>query len=140
MPKVGRSNRSRQFVATHTGALAGADAAYEALFDAYGVLRVADLDEMMDTLELLTASGRPGPGGFAAVTDSAVSALLTDVAEDAGVPFARLGPGTLQGLRTILSPALVPDNPLDSWDALEARSRFSLARCSPCTMTRRSRW
>ena len=118
--KVGRSLRSRQFVATHTGALAGADTAYNALFDAYGVLRVADLDEMIDTLELLTASRRPGPGGFAAVTDSGGErALLTDVAEDAGVPFAQPGAGTLQGLGTILSPALVPDNPLDAWDALE---------------------
>jgi acyl-CoA synthetase (NDP forming) len=49
--KVGRDARSRQFVATHTGALAGEDAAYDAVFAAYGVLRVADLDEMMDTLE-----------------------------------------------------------------------------------------
>jgi acyl-CoA synthetase (NDP forming) len=36
--KVGRSLRSRRFVATHAGALAGADMAYDALFDASGVL------------------------------------------------------------------------------------------------------
>lgn len=118
--KVGRTSRARQFVATHTGALAGADAAYDALFDATGVLRVADLDEMMDTLELLTAPRRPGPGGFAAVTDSGGErALLTDVGEDVRVPFAQPGADTLQRLGTILSPALVPDNPLDAWDALE---------------------
>lgn len=118
--KVGRTTRSRQFVATHTGALAGEDAAYGALFDACGVLRVADLDEMTDTLELLTAPRRAGPGGFAAVTDSGGErALLTDVAEDGGVPFAPLGEGTLRRLGSILSPALVPDNPLDAWDALE---------------------
>jgi acetate---CoA ligase (ADP-forming) len=118
--KVGRGTRSREFVTTHTGALAGEDAAYDALFDACGVVRVAELDEMMDTLELLTAGRRPGPGGFAAVTDSGGErALLTDLAEDAGVSFAQLDPATVARLGSALSPALVPDNPLDAWDALE---------------------
>src|SRR6516164_5924394 len=113
--KVGRGSRSRQFVATHTGALAGEDAAYDALFAAYGVLRVADLDEMMDTLELLTSARRPGPGGLAAVTDSGGErALLTDVAADLGVPFAEVGEDALGRLRQVLSLALVPDNPLDA--------------------------
>jgi acyl-CoA synthetase (NDP forming) len=118
--KVGRGARSRQFVATHTGALAGEDAAYDAVFAAYGVLRVADLDEMMDTLELMTAVRRPGAGGLAAVTDSGGErALLADVASDLGVPFAQVGEDTLGRLRRVLSMALVPDNPLDAWDALE---------------------
>jgi acyl-CoA synthetase (NDP forming) len=118
--KVGRGARSRQFVATHTGALAGEDAAYDAVFAAYGVLRVADLDEMMDTLELLTAARCPGAGGLAAVTDSGGErALLADVADDLGVPFAQVGEDTLGRLRRVLSLALVPDNPLDAWDALE---------------------
>ena len=118
--KVGRGSRSRQFVATHTGALAGEDAAYDAVFAAYGVLRVADLDEMMDTLELLTAVRCPGAGGLAAVTDSGGErALLADVADDLGVPFAQVGEDTLGRIRRVLSLALVPDNPLDAWDALE---------------------
>ncbi|MGH3408801.1 MAG: CoA-binding protein, partial [Streptosporangiaceae bacterium] len=118
--KVGRDERSRGFVATHTGALAGEDGAYDAVFAAYGVLRVADLDEMLDTLELLTAGRRPGPGGLAAVTDSGGErALLSDVAADLGVPLAELGAGTFGRLRDVLPPALVPDNPVDAWDALE---------------------
>jgi acetate---CoA ligase (ADP-forming) len=118
--KVGRDARSRQFVATHTGALAGEDAAYDAIFAAYGVLRVADLDEMMDTLELLATARRPGAGGLAAVTDSGGErALLADVAADLDIPFAQVNEDTLGRLRRVLSPALVPDNPLDAWDALE---------------------
>jgi len=46
-------------------------------------------------------------------------ALLADVAADLGVPFAQVGEDTLGRLRRVLSPALVPDNPLDAWDALE---------------------
>ena len=123
--KVGRGARSRHFVATHTGALAGEDAAYDAVFAAYGVLRVADLDEMLDTLELLTIGRRPGKGGLAAVTDSGGErALLADLAADLGVPFAQIGEDTLGRLRRVLSPALVPDNPLDAWDALEGADQI----------------
>lgn len=52
---VGSSNAGRAMVAAHSGALAGSDASWEALFDAYGVLRVRDLHELCDTLELLVA-------------------------------------------------------------------------------------
>ena len=118
--KVGRDERTRAFVATHSGALAGEDNAYQAVFDAYGVLRVGDLDEMMDTLELLTAGRRPAAGGFAAVTDSGGErALLSDAAAELGVSFPALAQPTRRRLAGALSPALVPDNPLDAWDALE---------------------
>ena len=57
--KVGRSATASRMVAAHSGALAGEDGAYEALFDAYGVLRVGDLDELCDTVELLAAGRGP---------------------------------------------------------------------------------
>src|SRR5918995_448580 len=60
--KVGRTPTSRQLVTAHSGALAGDDAAYEALFDAYGVARVETLNEMADLLELLGAGRRAAPG------------------------------------------------------------------------------
>ena len=59
---VGTSGPGAAMVAAHSGALAGADGAWEALFDAYGVLRVRDLDELADTLELFAAGRRPRPG------------------------------------------------------------------------------
>ena len=55
---VGTSGPGAAMVAAHSGALAGADGAWEALFDAYGVLRVRDLDELADTLELFAAGRR----------------------------------------------------------------------------------
>ena len=51
---AGRSAAGRALVTAHSGALAGADGAWEALADAYGVHRVADLAELTDTLELFT--------------------------------------------------------------------------------------
>ena len=96
---VGASRAGRAMVAAHSGALAGADGAWEALFDAYGVVRVHDLDELGDTVELFAAGRRAapaGPGaGIATVHDSgAERALVVDVAEALEVPFAVIGDAT----------------------------------------------
>ncbi|MGZ8625823.1 MAG: CoA-binding protein, partial [Actinomycetota bacterium] len=68
--KVGREAFSREMVSAHSGALAGEDGAYEALFEAHGVHRVASLDEMADTLALFAAGRRAGPGALATAHDS----------------------------------------------------------------------
>jgi acyl-CoA synthetase (NDP forming) len=114
---IGGSPVGRSLVAAHSGAIAGADASWEALVDAYGLLRVRDLDEMADTLELF-ASGRRaiGGGGLATVHDSgAERTLVADVAHDEGVPFAPLGQRTRDRLAELLEPGLEPTNPLDVW-------------------------
>ena len=120
---VGTSAPGRAMVAAHSGALAGSDGAWEALFDAYGVLRVDDLHEMCDTLELL-AAGRRAPArrahgaaaGIAAVLDSgAERALMVDVAAACGVGFADLSPATEARLVRLLDPGLEVANPLDVW-------------------------
>ncbi len=117
---VGSSVAGRAMVAAHSGALAGTDGAWEALFDAYGVVRVADLDEMGDTLELFAAGRRavaPGVGrGIATVHDSgAERALVVDLAGTVAVPFAAISPDTEVRLADLLDPGLVPGNPLDVW-------------------------
>ncbi len=58
---VGGSDAGRALVSAHSGALAAADGAWEALAGAYGVHRVHDLAELADTLELF-AAGRRAPG------------------------------------------------------------------------------
>jgi acetate---CoA ligase (ADP-forming) len=114
--KVGRTNRSKQLVAAHSGALAGEDGAYEALFEAYGVLRVTTLDELADTLELLAAPRRAGSGGLAAIHDSGGErAMLIDIAADVGVAFAPLSDSTRTRLAATLEPGLPAVNPLDAW-------------------------
>ena len=103
-------------VTAHSGALAGEDGAYEALFEAHDVLRVRTLDEMADTLELFSAGRRAGPGGLAAIHDSGGErAHLIDVAEDVGVPLARISGATRDRLAAVLEEGLPPVNPLDAW-------------------------
>jgi acetate---CoA ligase (ADP-forming) len=121
---VGASARGRSMVAAHSGALAGSDAAWEALSDRYGMLRVHDLAELCDTVELLRSERRPpsrradptSGNGIAAVLDSgAERALLVDVADTVGVPFAEIGPATRARIAAVLDPGLEVDNPLDVW-------------------------
>src|SRR5262249_61749870 len=59
--RAGRHARAARAAATHTGALAGSDAVYEAAFRRAGLLRVRDLDELFDAAETL-ARLRPFPG------------------------------------------------------------------------------
>src|SRR5918998_5953211 len=114
--KVGRTASSRRLVTAHSGALAGDDAAYEALFDAYGVARVGTLNEMADLLELLGAERRAAPGGLAAILDSGGErAHLVDAAADLGVPFAHPSEETLGNVAARLEPGLPAVNPLDAW-------------------------
>jgi acyl-CoA synthetase (NDP forming) len=121
---VGASARGQSLVRAHSGALAGSDAAWEALFAAYGVHRVEDLGELVDTLETFAVGRRvrrpPAPdrrpGGLATVHDSgAERVLVADVAERLGVRFAPLAGATTARLAGLLDPGLEPTNPLDVW-------------------------
>ena len=60
--KVGRSDESARLARSHTGALAGSHAAYEAVFEECGAIGVNSIDALMNTA-ILCGSGRiPGPG------------------------------------------------------------------------------
>lgn len=114
--KVGREALTREMVTAHSGALAGEDGAYEALFEAFGVLRVESLDEMADALALFGSGRRAGPGGLATIHDSGGErALLVDSAASVGVPLARISEETTRRLADLLEEGLLPVNPLDFW-------------------------
>jgi acetate---CoA ligase (ADP-forming) len=115
---VGVSLRGRVLVDAHSGALAGTDAGWEALFAAYGVHRVDDLGELADSLECFAIGRRVRhrATGIATVHDSGAERVLAaDVAERLGVPFAPLSPATTDRLATMLDAGLQPTNPLDVW-------------------------
>ncbi len=114
--KVGRSETGAVMAESHSGALVGNDGAYQALFEHYGVVRVASIDEMAASL-MLFAQPRPvGPGGLATIHDSGGErALILDLAEPLGVPFAELQAATVARLEATLDPGLPAVNPLDAW-------------------------
>ena len=115
--KLGRTETAARMAQSHSGAMAGNDAAYEALFDRYGVVRVKSIDELATALTMFAQPHRAGPGGLATIHDSGGErALLVDLADDAGVPFSDLAPETLATMKPLLGPGLPVVNPLDAWD------------------------
>ncbi len=128
--KVGRSEAAARFAMSHTGALVGDDAAYQAFFDRHGVLRAHSLDEMVNTIQLV-AYGKPmAQGGLIAALDSGGKReLLVDTAEEVGLPLARIGPETVATLAANLDPDLDPVNPLDHWGAGAPDWLERLIRC-----------
>jgi acyl-CoA synthetase (NDP forming) len=116
---VGSSVHGQALVDAHSGAIAGSDAGWEALFAAYGVHRCTDLADLTDSLETFAIGRRPVVGsgrGLATAHDSgAERVLVADVAERLGVTFAALAPESVTRLAALLDPGLEPTNPLDVW-------------------------
>lgn len=114
--KVGRTEKAARLTLSHSGAMAGDDATYDALFDRYGVERVRDMDELATALILLSELHPLGPGGLVSLHDSGGERqLMIDLAEEARVPLAELGPATVAALEELLDPGLPAVNPLDAW-------------------------
>lgn len=113
--KVARTAASAALAATHSGAIAGSESAFEAMCERHGVIRTNDLDEMMATAQILAMEARPGEGGFAAVLDSGgLREQMIDLSHDIGLPFAQLESATVTSLRDTLAFGLEAINPLDA--------------------------
>lgn len=114
--KVGRTEESARLTVSHSGAMAGDDATYDALFDRYGVQRVQDMDELATALILFAGLHPVGPGSLVSLHDSGGERqLMVDLADAAGVPLTRLAPDTVAALEQVIDPELPAVNPLDGW-------------------------
>ena len=116
--KVGRTELSARLAASHSGAMAGTDAAYQALFDRYGVQRVDDMDEFATALIMFAQPHPVADGGLVCLHDSGGERqLLIDLADGMDVPLAQMSPESTTLLERILDPGLPAVNPLDAWGA-----------------------
>lgn len=114
--KVGHTEESARLTVSHSGAMAGDSATYDALFDRYGVQQVRDLDELATALILFAELHPVGPGGLVSLHDSGGERqLMIDLADAAGVPLTKLAPDTVAALEEVLDPELPAVNPLDGW-------------------------
>jgi len=112
--KAGRQAAAARAAASHTGALAGLDAVYDAAFLRAGLLRVYDLDELFDAVETLATC--PGTAGdrLAIVTNGGgVGVLATDSLVAQGGELAALSNATLAKLNAALPPTWSHGNPVD---------------------------
>lgn len=128
--KTGRTAASAQLTVSHSGALAGDDATYEALFDRYGVQRANDQDEFATLLIMFAELHPVGAGGLVTLHDSGGERqLLVDMAAKADVPLTTLSAETVAGLEGVLDPELPAVNPLDAWSRGGANAAEVMTRC-----------
>jgi acetyltransferase len=112
--KSGRHAEGARAAASHTGALAGTDAVYDAAFRRAGMLRVLTLDELFDAVETL-ARARPAAGDRLAILTNGggLGVLATDDLIDCGGRLADLAPATIAALDHVLPPTWSHGNPVD---------------------------
>lgn len=113
--KSGRMAQGAKAAATHTGALAGSDAVYDAAFRRAGLLRVLDLRELFDCAELLGRHVR-GPGGknLTILTNGGgIGILAVDRLVELGGTAPPLDPVVSAKLNEVLPPTWSKANPID---------------------------
>ncbi len=126
--KAGRHAQAAIAARTHTGALAGTDAVYDAAFRRAGLLRVLDLDELFAAAETLGRL-RPFPGNRLAILTNGggVGVLAVDRLMDLGGALAAISPGAMNELDNALPPIWSKANPVDiAGDADAARYAAAL--------------
>jgi acetyltransferase len=112
--KAGRHATSARAAASHTGALAGSDAVFDAAFERAGILRAHDLQHLFDAAETLSHV-RPFRGERLAIITNGGGAgiLAVDALADRGGVLADLAPETLGQLNEALPAGWSGGNPVD---------------------------
>ncbi|EFK10273.1 putative acetyl coenzyme A synthetase (ADP forming), alpha domain protein [delta proteobacterium NaphS2] len=112
--KSGRSRAGAAAASSHTGALAGEDAIYDAAFKRAGVQRVNTISELFDCAELMAKQPLPSGPGLGIITNGGGPGVMAaDALSAFDLEPATLAPETLQKLDSVLPPFWSRSNPMD---------------------------
>ncbi|SDF66972.1 acetyltransferase [Methanolobus vulcani] len=112
--KSGRTSVGSKAVSSHTGTLAGSDAAYNAAFKQGGVLRADSLEEMLDYSRAFSVCPLPEGRNIAIITNAGGLGILTaDACYNSGLSIASFEEKTVERLREKLPPASNFYDPVD---------------------------
>jgi acetyltransferase len=112
--KAGREAAGARAAMSHTGALAGADAAYEAAFRRAGLLRVRELDDLFSAAEILARHPRLGGERLAILTNGGGAGVMAaDRLAELDGRLAALSDAAGAALDRVLPPTWSRDNPVD---------------------------
>lgn len=130
--KAGRSSAGASAAASHTGAMAGEDAVYDAAFKRAGIIRVKTFEELFDCAEFIAKQPKPRGSRLAILTNAGgLGVMAADALSDYGGEPARLSPETIERLNEILPPHWSRSNPVDVLgDASPERFRKAVETCS----------
>ena len=112
--KVGRSESGQRAAASHTGALAGTESAFDAAFEKAGVFRADTTEEIFDWARALAWSPLPQGRRVAILTNAGGPGVIAaDALEDNALELSDLSAETLNALGELLPPAASVQNPVD---------------------------
>jgi acyl-CoA synthetase (NDP forming) len=127
--KVGRSEQAQAATIAHSGSLAGEARVTEAALDAAGVIRCRDLDELLETAELVEGTRRTGRsvgrGRAGVVTVSTGEAsLIADMAPQTGIDLPPIPDSARKAILDALPTMGYIGNPLDPWGAADPATGY----------------
>jgi acetyl coenzyme A synthetase (ADP forming)-like protein len=121
--KSGTTAAGARAASSHTAALAGSEAAVDALFRQAGVIRAASLEELVDVAAFLSAQPEPLGRRVAVVTNAGgLGILCADACDAARLELPTLGPETAETLRELLPAEASVANPVDMLGSATAAS------------------
>ncbi len=130
--KSGTTTTGQRAASSHTAALAGSEAAVEALFHQAGVIRAASLEELIDVATLLSSQPEPQGRRVAVLTNAGgLGILCADACEASGLELPKLSPETTEALSVLLSPEASVANPVDM---LGGATAATYAEALPCLL------
>ncbi len=112
--KSGKSEAGQKAAVSHTGAIAGKDFLYSALFKRVGTLRVENVLQLFDMTEALSKEPVPEGNSFAVVTNAGGPGVMAaDEFDKWHTLPAKLSEETIEKLNQILPPVWSHNNPVD---------------------------
>jgi acetyltransferase len=112
--KSGRSKAGARAAESHTGAMAGEDAVYDAAFERAGILRVNEFEELFDCSEFLGKTRRPSGPGLSIISNAGGPGVMAaDALASHGMEPAVLSPKTIEQLDQVLPENWSKGNPID---------------------------
>jgi len=129
--KAGRSAAGAAAASSHTGAMAGEDAVYDAAFKRAGMLRVETMNELFDCAELFAKQHNPRGNRLCILTNGGGPGVMAaDALASYGLEPAPLQPDTLKALDALLPPFWSRRNPIDILgDAVPERWKAAAEIC-----------
>jgi acetate---CoA ligase (ADP-forming) len=113
--KVGRSDAGRRAAASHTGSLAHAGAADDAIFRHHGIIRGEDLDHMLDVAAAFAFCPLPAGNRVAVITGSGGSAVwMADILSTHGLELPVLEDDIQERILELLPSYASAQNPVDA--------------------------
>ncbi len=127
--KVGRSAQAQVAAIAHSGSLAGEARVTDAALDAAGVIRCRDLDELLETAELVEGMRRTGRrvgrGRTGVVTVSTgEGSLIADLAPETGLDLPAIPAAARAEIQAALPTMGYIGNPLDPWGAADPPTAY----------------